>query len=921
MNKLARFHHFQGLLDTNPGTHLHSSFSASLETDTRLLHSQSFKHVDDRSLISVKSRHAQVIKSSEKWSSDPGASALVTSYLEIGDRGSAVVGFLLGLEENYANWSSFLEEFDKFGGELREILEVYRDLQCVGVSFGSRVVTFILKICGFVGHFWLGLEIHGDLIKKGLDTDAYVSLALMGFYNKLSGVGIANQVFDELPEPDDRLWNEVVLLNLQSGEFSQAIDLFRRMQFACSCSEEAANSRTIVKMLQACGKEGALNQGKQIHGYVLKLGLVESNLLICNSLVSMYSRNRKLNLATKAFDSMKDPGLASWNAMITSHALHGHLNDAWNLFHEMEFSGTKPDIITWNCLLSGHALHGSYGKILTILQRMQTEGFRLNSSSVTIVLQAVIELGLAKFGKQIHGYVIRNGLDLDDVYVGTSLLDMYIKNDSLSHAQVMFDNMKNKNVFAWNALISGYSYKGRFDDARRLLARMDKEGAKPDLVTWNGLVSGYSMHGKSREALSVMDDIKRSGLRPNVVTWTALISGFSQQGKYRISLDHFMQMRRERVSPSSATISSLLRTCGGLSLLHKGKEAHCFSIKNRFVEDVYIATALIDMYSKSGDLKSAYAVFKKTKNKTLACWNCMMMGFANFGLGREVISLFDQIGLNPDAISFTAVLSGCKNSGLVAEGWKHFDSMSQNYGLNPTTEHYSCMVDLLGRAGYLDEAWDFIQRMPLKPDVTVWGAFLGSCRIHRNLEYAEIAARQLYELEPHNSANYVLMMSLYAISNRWDDVERTKDRMFIEGLKPGPIWSWIQIEEQVHMFTAGGKPHPDEGEIYFELYQLVSQIKELGYVPDMNCILQKVDEAEKEKLLLGHTEKLAITYGLIKRSRGNMPIRVIKNTRTCSDCHSAAKLISIAKGCEILLRDGVRFHHFKEGKCSCNDYW
>ncbi|CAN1793834.1 Pentatricopeptide repeat-containing protein At4g01030, mitochondrial [Linum perenne] len=194
-------------------------------------------------------------------------------------------------------------------------------------------------------------------------------------------------------------------------------------------------------------------------------------------------------------------------------------------------------------------------------------------------------------------------------------------------------------------------------------------------------------------------------------------------------------MQREGISPNSATISSLLRTCGGLSLLQKGKESHCFSIKNRFFEDVYVATALIDMYSKSG--------------------------------------------------------------------------------------------------------------------------------------------------------------------------------------------SWIQIDEQVHVFTAGGKPHRDEGEIYFELYQMILQIKELGYEPDMNCVVQNVDDDEKVKLLLGHTEKLAITYGLIKRRScsSNVPIRVIKNTRTCSDCHSVAKLISLAKGCEIILRDGVRFHHFKDGKCSCNDYW
>ncbi|KAK9279902.1 hypothetical protein L1049_013586 [Liquidambar formosana] len=230
------------------------------------------------------------------------------------------------------------------------------------------------------------------------------------------------------------------------------------------------------------------------------------------------------------------------------------------------------------------------------------------------------------------------------------------------------------------------------------------------------------------------------------------------------------------------------------------------------------------------------------------------------------------------------------------------------------------MVDLLGRAGYLDEAWDFIQTMPLEPDATVWGALLGSCRIHKNSELAEIAAKNLFKLEPYNSANYVLMMNLYSVLNRWEDVEHVRGLMGAVGLKNRHVFSWIQIDQTVHVFSAEEKPHPEAGEIYFELYKLVSDIKKLGYVPDVNCVYQNIDKVEKEKVLLSHTEKLAITYGLIKM-KSSAPIRVIKNTRVCSDCHTAAKYMSLVRSHEIFLKDGVRFHHFKEGKCSCNDYW
>ncbi|XVF22397.1 hypothetical protein REPUB_Repub12eG0168800 [Reevesia pubescens] len=434
------------------------------------------------------------------------------------------------------------------------------------------------------------------------------------------------------------------------------------------------------------------------------------------------------------------------------------------------------------------------------------------------------------------------------------------------------------------------------------------------------------MWRRSNEALALIHRIKNSGMSPNVVSWTALISGISRNGNYRESLQFFSQMQQECIRPNSVTVSTIQLTSKlwrSISVTERQRDAmHCFSINNGFVDAVFVATALIDMYSKSANLKAAYEVFKRIENRTLASWNCLIMGFANYGLGKEVVLLFKKMlgaGIFPDAITFTAVLSGCKNSGLVDKGWKYFDSMSSGYGITPTIEYYSSMVDLLGKTGYLDEAWDFIQSMPLKPHAAIWGALLGSCRVHKNVQLAEIAANKLFELEPYNSTNYVLMTNLYAMCDRWGDVERIKDLMNDLRVKNGQIWSWIQIDQIIHLFSAE-ENHPDEGEIYFELYNLVSEMKKLGYKPDVKCVYQNIDDSEKEKLLLSHTEKLAITYGLIK-SRSDTPIRVIKNTRICIDCHTAAKYTSLVKNREIFLRDGSRFHHFSEGKCSCNDCW
>ena len=870
-----------------------------------------------KTLTSVKALHSQMIKMARKEKMDTEVKSLITSYLEFGDFRSAATVFIMGFPRNYLMWISFLEELRSFGGSLLEIVQVFSELHSGGVVFDCEVLTVVLKLCASLKDSWLGVAIHGCLIKRGFDKDLYLKSALIGFYGTCWGIESANEVFYEMSNLEGRLWNEMIMLNLRNHRWLKALELFKGMQF----SFVETKSSTVLKVLQACGKVGALKEGKQIHCYVLRLGM-ESDLSICNSLITMYSRNERLELAKTVFDSMKDHNLSSWNSIISSYATHGCFNAAWDLLNKMERFNLKPDIVTWNCLLSGHSLHGSYEVGLTILRRMQTVGFKPNSSSITSALQAVIELSSMNFGKEIHGFVIRNGLD-NDVYVGTSLLDMYIKSDCLSSAQAVFNTMKKRSIFSWNALISGYSFKGVFEEAEKLLNCMVQKGTKPDLVTWNGLVSGYSLWGHSKEARAVIERIKSSGLTPNVVSWTALISGCSQNGNHTDALKYFIEMGKEGIKPNSATISSLLRVCAGLSLLHKGEEIHSLSIRTGFIEDVFVATALINMYSKAGNFRSALRVFRKIQKKTLASWNCMIMGFAIYGFGKEAISLFDEMltaGLQPDAITFTALLSGCKNSGLVNEGWKFFDSMSQDYNINPTIEHCCCLVDLLGRAGYLDEAWDFIQTMPLKPDASIWGSLLASCRTHGNLEFAEIAAKNLLELEPYNSANYVLMMNSYAMSNRWQDVERIKNLMSERGVKISQVWSWIQIDQTIHMFSAEGKPHPDLGEVYFELYQLVSEMKKLGYVPDISSVHQNVNKEDKEKMLLSHTEKLAITYGLMKSKVGE-PIRVIKNTRVCSDCHEAAKYMSLIRSREIFLRDGLRFHHIKEGKCTCNDCW
>ncbi|XVF22396.1 hypothetical protein REPUB_Repub12eG0168700 [Reevesia pubescens] len=406
---------------TSPETQL-STFSHPCSWSSSLSSYGTFHFFDElkevNSLESVKVLHARLLKMCNNRSSDSIAKSLISSYLKNGDFRAATTVFFMGFGRNYVFWSSFLNELQSCGGQTRGVLKLFGELYGKGVIFDSKVLTLVLKMCASLMNSWLGLQIHANLIKKGFDLDVYLKCTLMNFYGRCWYLESANQVFNEMVEKEELVWNEAIMVNLRKEKWEKAMELFREMQF----SFVKANGSTIAKMLQDCSNVGALREGKQIHGYVLKFEL-ESDLSVCNSLINIYLKNNRLELARRVFDMMVEHNLSSWNSIISSYASRGYLNYARDLLMEMESSDMKPDIITWNSLLSGHAFHGSPKAVLSILRRMRVASLRPNSSSVTSILQAVIELGILSFGREIHGYVIRNGLDYD-VYVVTSLLDM-----------------------------------------------------------------------------------------------------------------------------------------------------------------------------------------------------------------------------------------------------------------------------------------------------------------------------------------------------------------------------------------------------------------------------------------------------------------------------------------------------------------
>uniref|UniRef100_A0ACD5TD65 Uncharacterized protein n=1 Tax=Avena sativa TaxID=4498 RepID=A0ACD5TD65_AVESA len=770
----------------------------------------------------------------------------------------------------------------------------------------------------------LAPQLHSLAVRAGHATrEPHVACALADLLAHLGRAASSRRLLAEgdAEAKDAVLWNKQVAMLAEAEDWGGAIAAFREMQ----ARGVAADGYACARVLHACGRAGhRRREGRAVHAHALKAGLVDAHPLVPGFLAGMYAEGADVAAATAVLLQADGASAVAWNAVIACCVRLGLVDDAMELAERMARTGTtEPTLATWNTVLSGCARHGRDREALAVVRRLLEQGLLPDATTVSSLLKSVANVGALSHGMEIHGFFLRHRL-VPDAYTGTALVDMYAKCGRLDCAQKMFDGLEHRNLATWNSLVAGYANAGEFDTALQLVETMKRNRLDPNVTTWNGLITGYAMNGLSSQAMLLLRQIKAAGLTPNAVSWTSLLSGSCHNGEYEDAFTLFAEMQSDDVQPSLVTTLVLLRACAGLALLKKGKELHCFALRRSYAGETVVGTALVDMYAKAGSLTSAKRVFGRIESKNLVCCNAMLTGLAVHGQAHEAISLFHDLwrsGLKPDSITFTALLTACRSMGLIAEAWEYFDGMESKYGVTPTAENYACMVDLLARTGYLDEAMAFISRSPVDLGASSWGAILTGCSIHGNLELAEEAARNLFRLEPYNSANYLMMMSLYEHAQMYDEAESLKYAMKARGVNTRPGWSWTQVDQSIHVFEVDGSPHPETAEIYEEMSRLVSRIRAAGYVPDTGCVAYDVPEEEKEKLLLCHTEKLAVTYGLIRSGATRTPVRVIKNTRMCSDCHEVAKHVSAVCERQIILRDAARFHHFVDGKCSCNDYW
>lgn len=587
----------------------------------------------------------------------------------------------------------------------------------------------------------------------------------------------------------------------------------------------------IPSVLKACCLIPSTLLGQELHGFVVKNGF-HRDVFVCNALIMMYSEVGRLASARLLFDKIENKDAVSWSTMIRNYERSGLFDEALDLLRDMFVMGVRP-----------------------------------SETAMLSITHVLAELAELKLGKAMHGYVIRNvKFGKSEVPLSTGLIDMYVKCGNLGYAKRIFDGLSETSIISWTAMIAGYIHCNNLNEGVRLFVKMLEEGMFPNEITILSLVkecgmagalelgkwlhaftlrTGFTMSlvlatafihmygkcGDARSARSLFNSFKSKDL----MMWSAMISAYAQNNCIDEAFDVFVHMTGYGIRPNEMTMVTLLKVCAKAGSLEMGKWIHSYIDKQGIKEDMILRTALVDMYAKCGDIDIAHRLFDAAMNRDVSMWNAMISGLAVHGHGEAALKLFEEmqaLEVLPNDITFIGALHACSHSGLLQEGKRLFDRMVHEFGLVPKVEHYGCMVDLLGRAGMLDEAQELIKNMPMRPSMAVFGSLLSACRLHKNLKVGEWAAEQFLSLEPDKSGYNVLMSNIYASESRWGDVAYIRKGMKDEGIVKVAGVSSIEVNGSLHEFIMGDRDHPDAEKIYEMIDEMIEKRKDVGYTPD-----------------------------------------------------------------------------------------
>ncbi|XP_008804906.3 pentatricopeptide repeat-containing protein At5g44230 [Phoenix dactylifera] len=600
-------------------------------------------------------------------------------------------------------------------------------------------------------------------------------------------------------------------------------------------------------------------QLREAHGRIVRLGLHRSNFLVARLLRRLADQRVSTHpYPLLVFAQVPRPNSFLWTALIRGAAL---------LLYSASSSAAHPL------------------RLYAAMRRSWPPAPPL-PFTFSALLKACGAARCLPMGTQVHAQALATGGFDSDLFVQNTLISFYVECSDLSSARKLFDRMSVRDAISWTSLIVAYTKTGDMGSAEGLF---EKTPVK-DMVAWTAMVTGYAQNSMPKEALETFDRMREAGVKIDEVSLIGAISGCAQLGAVKHA--GFVREIAERYE---------------------------------FKRNVVMGSAMVDMYAKCGLVDEARKVFDGMVERNVYTYSAMIVGLAAHGRAQEAIALFKEMvertEVKPNRVTFIGVLTACSHAGMVEEGRSYFAQMKDEYGISPSADHYACMVDLLGRSGLVEEALELVKSMPVEPHGGVWGALLGACRIHGKTQIAKIAADHLFVLEPDGIGNYVLLSNIYASAGMWEEVSKVRKLMRGRGLRKNPAASWVEAKDGlVHEFFAGDGLHPRSREIKEALEELLRRLKQDGYVPVLSSVVYDVSDDEKERLLKGHSEKLALAFGLLTTTVGGT-IRIVKNLRICEDCHLVMRLVSKVESREIVVRDNMRFHHFKNGECSCGEFW
>ncbi|KAG9441224.1 hypothetical protein H6P81_017078 [Aristolochia fimbriata] len=717
------------------------------------------------------------------------------------------------------------------------------------------------------------------------------------------------------------------------------------------------------------------SQAKQLHAQVLK---TESSDTVINALLSIYADLGLVREGCGIFEALAVPSTISYKSLIRCYTSRGYFHQSVASFVKMRASGNYPDHNVFpsilksctslmnlklgesvhgciihlgldNDLYTGNALMNMYcklgervadGEILNRRRSYANTSRRSKVNKYSRTCSKLVDVSTSKELENVGNNVGCDGTEkrhtmcdensklLKDLEKRTMDLEDCAYLDEMIYSCSPYDS-RGEVAETYCEIITGVASESSttmaflLESVRKVFEGMPVK----DLVSWNTLIAGHAQSGLHIEALMLLREMGIAGHKPDSFTLSSILPIFSEyvdvyKGKeiHGYSIRHALH---SDVFIGSSLIDIVMPACAHLTTLHLGKQLHAYIVRSWFEDNVFIASSLVDMYAKCGYIQAAQRIFDKMDAPDMVSWTAIIMGYALHGKAQEALSMFKQMEyekVKPNYVAFVAVLTACSHGGLIEEAWKYFNSMEHDYNISPGLEHYAALADLLGRAGKLEEAYNVISCMKVKPTASVWSTLLSSCRVHKNIPLGEKVAQKIVQLEPDNMACHVLMANIYAGGSRWKDAASWRVAMKGKGMKKIPACSWIEVKNKLYTFTADDKSHPLYNKILETLKVLGELMERDGYVPYTGDVLHDVEEEQKRYLLCSHSERLAIAFGIISTPPGTA-IRVTKNLRVCIDCHTATKFISKIVFREIIVRDVSRFHHFKDGLCSCGDYW